>query len=217
MSWKCLFKCFYIYFHDGLNLSMHVHFTLTRGKVWHPRSGPACFCCDTGLCATKINSISSKLLNSLLLSSLELLLKDADKKSNLVVSYYPQINLKVLTGGKIYHKCSDGELSDAFNFSQIQADFSILHKCIYLFHCEDWFAFCATVCIFLQILCVTFRFLQFVFPAVALAPDELPLLQAFLDRAESEHIKPSILSWKQNKKLFCFFCTKATLNLLALI
>lgn len=129
MSWKCLFKCFYIYFHDGLNLSMHVYFTL------------------------------------------ELLLKDADKKSNFVVSYYPQINLKVLTGGKIYHRCLDGELSDAFNFSQFQADFSILHKCIYLFHCEDCFAFCAAVCIFLQILCVTFRFLQFVFPAVALAPD----------------------------------------------
>lgn len=105
-------------------------------------------------------------------------------------------------------------LSTSVKFKQI------FLSCISVFtftHCEDWFAFCATVYIFLQILCVTFRFLQFVFPAVALAPDELPLLQAFLDRAESEHIKPSILSWKQNKKLFCFFCTKATLNLLVLI
>lgn len=102
--------------------------------------------------------------------TLELLLKDADKKSfcSLILSSNKP---KGINRGKNLSWCSDGELSDAFNFSQIQADFSILHKCIYLFHCEDCFAFCATVCIFLQILCVTFRFLQFVFPAVALAPD----------------------------------------------
>lgn len=54
------------------------------------------------------------------------------------------------------------------------------------------------------ILCRTFSFLQFIFPAVTLASDQLLLLQASLERAESVHIEPSILPWKQNKSHFCF-------------
>lgn len=46
----------------------------------------------------------------------------------------------------------------------------------------------------------TFRFLQLVLPAVTFAPDELLFLQAPLDRTELEHVKPSVLSWKQNKR-----------------
>lgn len=63
---------------------------------------------------------------------------------------------------------------------------------------------CATLCIFLHAWCRTFSFLQFILPAVTLASDELPLLQASLECAESEHIEPSVLPWKRNKSQFCF-------------
>lgn len=53
---------------------------------------------------------------------------------------------------------------------------------------------------------LTFSFLQFVLPAVTLASDELPFLQASLDAAESEHVQPSVLSWKRNEGHFC--CTR---------
>lgn len=53
-------------------------------------------------------------------------------------------------------------------------------------------------------LLLTFSFLQFVLPAVTLASDELPFLQASLDATESEHVQPSVLSWKQNEGHFCF-------------
>lgn len=55
-------------------------------------------------------------------------------------------------------------------------------------------------------LCRTFSFLQFILPAVTLASDELLLLQASLERSESEHIKASILPWKQKNKTnpFCY-------------
>jgi len=46
----------------------------------------------------------------------------------------------------------------------------------------------------------TFGFLQFILPAVTLAPDELLLLQAPLQRAEPEHVEPGVLPWKQRAK-----------------
>lgn len=54
-------------------------------------------------------------------------------------------------------------------------------------------------CLSLHVLCSTFSFLQFILPAVALASDQLPLLQASLERAQSEHVEASVLPWKQSE------------------
>lgn len=68
----------------------------------------------------------------------------------------------------------------------------------------DVLAVRATALALFQALCCTFSFLQFVLPAVTLASDELPVLQASLDGAESEDIEPSVFPWKQNKSRLCF-------------